>query len=256
MALIPSKQTPEQKKSREEDVLLREVDDAVRKDQYGDFTSRYGKALIAALVLSLAGFGGYLLWNSQREGGMEARSEALVSALDNVEARNFDTAKAKLDPIIADGGAGIGAVAQMMLAGIAMEANKPNEAAGIFDAIADNGSAPDALRDLARIRSVAAQYDTLNPADVVAKLKPLAVPGNAFFGSAGELVAMAYLEQGKTREAGTLFAEISKSEDVPEGLRSRTRQMAGLLGVDAIEDVDKLLEQQAPAGAPQPRSQQ
>ena len=75
-------------------------------------------------------------------------------------------------------------------------------------------------------------------------MKPLAVPGNAYFGSAGELVAMAYLEQGEREQAGTLFAAIAKDEDVPQSLRARTRQMAGLLGVDAIEDVDELLESQ------------
>ena len=78
---------------------------------------------------------------------------------------------------------------------------------------------------------------------MITRLKPLAVPGNPYFGSAGEMVAMAYLEQGKRQEAGTLFSSIAKDENVPDGLRSRSRQMAGLLGVDAIEDVDKVLEE-------------
>ena len=81
------------------------------------------------------------------------------------------------------------------------------------------------------------------PADVIARLKPLAVPGKPFFGSAGELVAMAYLDQNKPKEAGAMFASIAKDETVPDGLRSRSRQMAGLYGVDAIEDVDKVLEE-------------
>ena len=89
------------------------------------------------------------------------------------------------------------------------------------------------------------------PADVVARLQPLAVPGKPYFGSAGELLAMAYLEQGKNREAGALFASIAKDETQPEGLRSRTRQMAGVLGVDAIVDVDEVLdEMRSPEGAP------
>ena len=72
----------------------------------------------------------------------------------------------------------------------------------------------------------------------------LAVPGKPFFASAGELVAHAYMDQGKNAEAGALFAQIAKDDDAPEGLRSRARQMAGVLGVDAIEDVDALLEEQ------------
>jgi hypothetical protein len=55
-------------------------------------------------------------------------------------------------------------------------------------------------------------------------------------------VAMAQLEAGNKAEAGRLFADVSKDEEQPETLRSRARQMAGLLGVDAIVDVEKLLE--------------
>ena len=90
-----------------------------------------------------------------------------------------------------------------------------------------------------------ARYDKMKPADVVARLKPLAVPGNPWFGPAGEIVAMAYLDQGKSAEAGALFGAIAKDKDTPETLKSRSRQMAGLLGVDAIDDVDTVLKQPA-----------
>ena len=64
----------------------------------------------------------------------------------------------------------------------------------------------------------------------------LAVPGNAWFGSAGELVGAAYLRQNRADLAGPLFAAIAKDKDVPESIRSRTQQLAGLLGVDAVTD--------------------
>ena len=117
--------------------------------------------------------------------------------------------------------------------------------------------------DLAQIRAVVARYDTMKPADVITKLKPLATPGNAYFGSAGELVAHAYLDQGKNAEAGALFAQIANDEKTPESLRSRARQMAGVLGVDAVKDVDALLKEQgvssdgtAPANATAPAAPQ
>ena len=68
--------------------------------------------------------------------------------------------------------------------------------------------------------------------------------------------SMAYLKQGKTNLAGPLFAAIAKDDDVPQTLRSRTRQLAGLLGYDAVENVDETLaemrndEQGADAPAP------
>jgi len=119
-----------------------------------------------------------------------------------------------------------------------------SEAATLFGEVADSSDAPPALRDLAKIRAITATFDERKPADVIAELGELAVPGNPWFGSAGELVAMAHLEAGDNDKAGAMFAEIARAEDVPESLRTRSRQMAGLLGVDAIVDVDELLEEQ------------
>jgi hypothetical protein len=261
VALLPnkSKNDPDKKARREaaqEDVLLREVDEAVRQDQYADFARRFGRPLIGLVVLGLAAFGGYLYWDHRQEQAMEQQSEALVGALDQIEAGNLKSGSERLDPIIAEGTGGARATARMLKAGVAMEQGNLDEAASLFAEVAADGDAPQALRDLATIREVTASFDSMKPADVVARLKPLAIPGNSYFGSAGELVAIAYLEQGKKEEAGTLFAEIAKNEDVPETLRSRARQMAGLLGVDAIDDVEKLLESQveqsAAQGAPAP----
>src|SRR3546814_18615749 len=76
---------------------------------------------------------------------------------------------------------------------------------------------------------------TLQPQQVVDRLKPLAVEGAPWFGSAGELVAIAYMKMRKPDLAGPLFAAMAKDKDVPQSIRSRARQMAGLLGVDAVE---------------------
>ncbi|TCJ38974.1 tetratricopeptide repeat protein [Parafrankia sp. BMG5.11] len=253
MALTPDKSlAPDDKRARaaaaQNDVLLREVDDAVRQDQYADAARRYGRPALIAVVVVLALFAAYLFWNSRQEAARERDSEALVGALDQVERGNLASGATALDPLIADGTDGAKAAAQMLKAGIAMEQSKPDDAVKLYEAVAADGDAPQALRDLATIRGVTARYDRLAPADVIGRLKPLAVPGNAWFGPAGELVAMAYLDQGNTAEAGALFAAIAKDKGTSETLRSRIRQMAGLLGVDAIDDVDTVLNRPQGAG--------
>ena len=254
MALPPDRSpAPDDKRARaqaaQDDVLLREVDDAVRQDQYAEAAQRYGRPAGIALILGLVLFGGYLFWDSRQDAGHERDSEALVSALDQVERGNLASASTALDPLVADAGNGQQAAAQLLKAGIAMEQSKPDEAAKIYDAVAADSGAPQALRDLATIRSVTTRYDKLAPADVIARLKPLAIPGSPWFGSAGEVVAMAYLDQGKNAEAGALFAAIAKDKNTSAALKSRTRQMAGLLGVDAIDDVDTVLRQRDAAAA-------
>ena len=229
------------KPSHEDDVLIREIDDAVRQDDALQFARRYGPVIGGVVLAGLLGLGGYLLWDNNRESRMEAQSETLISALDLAGANDFRSAGETVAPLIAEGGPAARAAARFIQAGAALEAGNENQAAEIFAAIAADTSAPQALRDLARVREVSVTFDRLRPQDVIARLRDLAVPGNPFFGSAGELTAMAQLEAGNRAEAGRLFAAIAQDEAQPETLRSRARQMAGLLGVDAIVDVTKLL---------------
>ena len=137
----------------------------------------------------------------------------------------------------------------MLQASIAMQEGRIDDAVAFYAQVAADEDAAPVLRDLASIREITANYDQRDPDEVIDRLKSLAVPGNPWFGSAGELVAMAYLEKGQRDQAGTLFGELAKSEEVPESLRSRARQMAGLLGVDAIDDVNELLDQQGSSSA-------
>jgi hypothetical protein len=69
------------------------------------------------------------------------------------------------------------------------------------------------------------------------------------------MVGMAYLKLGKNDLAGPLFAAVSKDKTVPDSLRNRTRQMAGLLGVDAVEDNVTVSNAAQSAPPPAPQSQ-
>lgn len=251
MALRPgSGKNSAEQKAAEDDVLLREIDEAVREDQLKEFAEKFGRPLLALVVAGLAAFGGYLFWDSRQEAGMEAKSEQLIAALDQAEAGNFDTADSTAAALAGDSDGAAKASAILMRAGIAMDQGRTTEAVELYASVANDEDAPPVFRDLATIREMAASFDTREPAQVIERLSPLAVPGNPWFGSAGELVAMAHLEQGNRDQAGTLFGEIARNEEVPETLRSRARQMAGLLGVDAIDDVETFMEDQAAPGAP------
>ncbi len=228
--------------SHEDEILIREIDEAVRQDDALNFAKKYGAAVLGVVTLGLAGLGGYLWWDSTREAKLEGQSETIIGALDLAGANDFKSAGEKVDPLLADGSPAARTAARFIQASAALEAGNDAKAIEIFSGIASDPDAPQALRDLALVREVAVAFDSRKPADVIARLKPLAVPGHPLFGSAGELTAMAHLEAGNRREAGAMFAAIAKDEALPETLRSRARQMAGLLGVDAIVDVTKLLK--------------
>ncbi|SFF74950.1 hypothetical protein SAMN05518801_101217 [Novosphingobium sp. CF614] len=242
MALPPDKTSSSNdkaaaQKAAQQDVFLREVDDALRQDQIEGFMKNYGKPLLAVIVLGLLAFGGWLYWDHRQTKQYEADTESFVQALDKVQAGNLDDAKARLAPIAAQGSDGNATSARLMLAAIALEQQRKADALKLYRQVAGDAKAPQPLRDLALVREIAANFDAMKPQDVVDRLKPLAAPGNPWFGAAGELVGMAYLKQGRQDQAGPLFAAIAKEEDVDDGLRSRARQLAAVLGVDAVQDV-------------------
>lgn len=239
MALRPIPE--DQKQKLQDEALLREVDDAFREDQVAELARRYGIPVGIGVVLALLLFGAYLFWHSQRERDFEQHSEELVKTLDAIEAGNFDTAAPMLEKLVAEGSDGARTTALLLQAGVALQQGRAADAARLYGQVRADGDAPQAYRDLATIREVAVSFDSMDKAEVVKRLKPVAVPGNAWFGSAGELLAMAYLEQNRPDLAGPLLAQIAKDENAPQSVRSRARQLAGVLGVDAIEDVDRAL---------------
>ncbi len=243
MARIPTPPAGTPAPSHEDEVLIREIDEAVREDALFGFLKNHGVKLFGGIMLLVAGLGGYLVWDHYREADLEKQGETLISALDAADQRDFKTASEKVAPLLADGSsAGARAAARFVQAAAALEEGDTAKGIALYKAIAADADTPPALRDLARVRAVSAGYDTMKPAAVIAELGPLAKPGNPYFGSAAEMVAMAHLENGNRAEAGCLFAAIAKDEDLPETLRSRSRQMAGLMGVDAVVDVEKLLK--------------
>jgi hypothetical protein len=235
----------------QQDGFLREVDEALREEQMVGAIKRFAKPVGGAIVALLLAVGGYLAWDYSVKSEATKRSEAAVLAFDKLEAGQLDAAAKDLQPLLSDGSPASKAAAAMNLAAIALAQGKEDEAAKRFAVIAADALAPKPFRDLAAIREVTIRFDAMKSEDVIARMKPLAVPGSAFFGSAGELLGMAYLDQGKPELAGPLFAQIGKDKTVPETLRGRAKQMSSSLGYDGGVDIPSEAPELAgaPAGA-------
>lgn len=229
--------------------FLREVDEALREQELLDAARRYGKIVAALIVAILIGLAGYLYWDHRTKQAQGEQGEQLTIALDDVETGKLDAAKASLAGLANQGAGGSRSAARLMEAGVLVEQGKPAEAQKIFAAIAADSAAPQPFRDLATLREVALGFDAMPADQVVARLKPLAVPGKPFFGSAGEMLGFAYLKQGRQDLAGPLFAAIARDKTLPASLQRRVRQMAGLLGVDAVDDVNEAARS-GPGGEP------
>jgi len=214
--------------------FMSEVDDELRRDRLTRFWTRWGLVVGAAILIGLAAFGGYLYWQHRQHQAAGVDGEQLQSAYDALAQNDTKTADAKLKTLAGSNVDAYRALAEFTQADILLQRDDLKGAAARFAAIAGDASLAQPFRDLALVRQTMAEYDTMKPQAVVARLGTLAVPGNAWFGSAGEMVAVAYLRMNKRAEAGRLFGQIASDKDVPDTLRQRAVQMAGVLGVDAV----------------------
>ena len=237
--------------SAEDEIAMREIDEAVRKDDAAEFVQKYGVMIGSVVTLVLAALGGYLFWDSQVEAGLEEQSEQIVGVIDYAQAQDFPSVTERTAPLLEAPTPGVRTSARLLQASAALETGETTRAVERYAQIAADEDLPQSLRDLARLREVSSNFDEREPADVIAKLEGLTQPGNPFFGNAAELSAIAHLEAGDRDQAGALFAAIAKDDTLPESLRDRALQMTGQLGVDAVEDVEEFLEEQgsAPEGA-------
>jgi hypothetical protein len=238
LALTPTTPTDD-KRAGSDEVFLREVDDAVRASDLQTFWKRFGRWLLLALVLGLMAFGGWIIYGNEQRVISEKQSEAFISAMDKLQAGNDKAARTELAKLSNAEQPGYRAMAQIVEANLEAEKGDPKKAIAAYGKIAADTALPQPFRDLALIRQTTAQFDSLPPQQVIDRLKPLATPGNAWFGSAGEMTAIAYMKLGQDNRAGPIFAQIAKQKELPQSLRGRATQMAGALGIDAVQLEDK-----------------
>ena len=215
------------------ETFIREVDENLRRDQAQAFAKTYGGWLIGAMILLLAAIGGYLYWQNRQQEKAAVQGEELSQIISDISNGNVAAAPARLDNLAAKGNEGYRASALLTRAALAIQQRDLKLATSKYKEVAADDDLAQHYRDLATIRATALEFDSIKPEEVVARLQPLAKPGNPWFGSAGELTAMALLKQNRRSEAGRLFAQIAADKQVPETIRSRAIQIAGSLGVDA-----------------------
>lgn len=220
------------------EAFVREVDEELRKDEAIALWQRWGRAIIAAVVVGLAAFAGWLWWQSHQLDRAGQQGESYGDAIDALGKQDVATAEPKLAELAKDGTEGYSALAKFTQADLALQKQDVKGAAALFAEVAQDGGIAQPLRDLALVRQTSAEFDTLAPQAVIDRLRPLAAKGEPWFGSAGEMSAIAELRLGRRDLAARRFAEIAADQNVPATIRQRAVQMAGVLGVDAVKQTE------------------
>ena len=215
------------------EAFIREVDEELRREQMSNIGKRYGLWIIVAVLVALAAFGGWTWWNHHQNTLAGEQGEQLATALDDIQQGRVAQATEIVGKLTSSDKDAVRATALLAQADMLLSKNDTKGAAAAFGKVAADDTLAQPFRDMALVRQTAVEYDSLQPQQVIDRLRGLADKGSPWLGSAGEMVAVAYLRQNKLQQAGQTFALIARTDGVPESVRARAVQMAGSLGVDA-----------------------
>ncbi|MGD6613464.1 hypothetical protein VXM49_22755, partial [Xanthomonas citri pv. citri] len=150
---------------------------------------------------------------------------AFSAVLNDIAGRKTGDAGKRLETIAAASNDTMGAAARLTRSALAIQDGDRKTAIAQYRLVSDDSGVPEAYRQAALIRLTQLEYDTLKPDEVIARMQPLAVKDNAWFGTAGELTALAMLKGNRRSEAAQLLKTISAEKTVPAPIRARAGEL-------------------------------
>jgi len=208
--------------------IFHEVDEEVRREQLKKLWERYGTFIIAGCVLIVAAVGGwrgYEWWETKKAAEAGAAFEQAVTL---AEAGKHQEAEAAFGKLASDGATGYRVLARLREAAELASTDR-SAAVKAYDQIAGDGSAGQAIRDLANLRAGYLLVDSSSYAGMLARLEPLTGPDRAFRHSARELLALAAWKAGDMGAARKWTDMIITDPQTPPAARSRAEVLSELI---------------------------
>jgi len=222
--------------------IFEEVEEGLRQDRMSGLWKKYGvfAYLAAALIIGGVALNEYLKVQASETRTREAAR--LEAALNEVDARNYQSAAEQLTGIVTDEIAPAN-IASHYLAGVRLDGNGDVLAAA--DVLADSvGDAADPTQKLALIKSAYLKADTSTRAELEAILSPLAGDNGPFGALSKELIAAKALQDGDVEFARREFSFLRLAQNVPPGVVTRATQ-----ALEALPPVSET--ETVPAEAPE-----
>jgi hypothetical protein len=214
--------------------IFDEVAEDLRAERTEKLLKKYGWLIVIAVIAVVCGVAGWQIWTrmkAQQEASIASRFIAAATAIEQAKpgkpaASQIDA----LDQLAARGPAGYKTLARLRAAELKANAGDLGGAVALWNQVAADSDADSLLRDLAILTATMHQLDQGDPAQLRARLEPLAVFGNPWSALAREQLAILDLRLGKTEDAKSKLKALSNDFEAPAGVRARTAALLAGLG--------------------------
>jgi hypothetical protein len=215
--------------SLQADELFREVDEELQREKLLRYWKRFGNLFLAAVLLVVLATAGWVGWRNWQARQRQAEAVRFADAEALVARQDFKGAAAAFSSLGQNADHGFSALARLRAAQADVAAGDVPSAVASLDALAADSSVDPLLRDLATLQAALLTIDTAPPADLRAKLEPIAVAGKPWHYEARELLAIAAIRAGDDAQAREILGALTEDAGAPDNLRRRAGELRSAL---------------------------
>ena len=216
---------------QEEEAFFKEVQEELRAERTMTVLKKYGGLLFTVGALLIAAVAGYQYWQSTKDEHRVESSQQYSNAVNLLAEGKTKEAIAAFALIGQEGSRGFAAMARLREGSLRAGQGDLKGAIAAYRRLADNGDAPPSLRQIAVLMWAFHGIDGgAAPADMLARLQPLAAAGSPWRYVATELSGYYHEKAGNKPAARQVFERLAKDAAAPQSMRSRARDMLVLLG--------------------------
>ena len=209
--------------------FIQEVEEELRAERYRELWRRFGKWLIAALVLIVLGTAGFVAWRNYQSDQNASYGAELIGGLNLLDRGDAAGAIAALNHLGKNGNASYAVLAELHEAQAHLAMGKSSQALAIYAEIKDNSRYDPEFRDLALLLSGFVWIGLENAELLEQRLTPLLGADNPWRFGAQELIALAYMNAKNFAKARLYLTPLSKAEAAPAGIKARAADLLSTL---------------------------
>lgn len=208
-----------------DDSFFREVNEELRSDQLRYAWKRYGRIAIGVAVLIVVGtaaWRGYEYWDTHNS---SQSGDRFIAALTLASEGKNDEALAALSAIEKDGTGSYPVLAKLRAAAVQQAKGDSAAAIAAYKQVGGDAAAPQAIRDLAKLRTAWLLIDTGSYEDVSAEAQVMTAQGHVLANSAREALGLSAYKAGNMPQAKQWFQQIANDAQAPRNVANRAQIM-------------------------------
>ena len=210
------------------DAFINEVDEDIKNDNFKVLWNRYGIFVILFVVLAVSATVSFEKIRGWKIAQNQANTENYMVAA-QLRKNPADTLEALQK--IAGANQGIFSdFAKLQIANVLFSQDKTEDALTTLESLLNDSGANEEVKHIALIKLATYRVDTMPRAEFEAMLKPLSETDTSWKPLAQDLLALVAIREGDVDTAQTIYENILKLKDLPEGFRTKVQDMLTSLG--------------------------